>query len=129
MFEWYYASDESNPHFKSVEGFADIPRISGKMFGEIKMNHLDDMLAGISSAPLPTRLMTIDDAVLAQLSERQANAAPLSGSMMGLVLVTALGMGIAGAVFPSAPAQASRHILPFGSAAALAPSTLLDSSK
>ena len=93
------------------------------------MKHIDDMLAGLRAAPLPTRLMTIDDAVLCQLSERQANTAPLSGSMIGLVLVTALGMGIAGAVFPSAPAQASRQISPFGAPAALAPSTLLDSSE
>ena len=93
------------------------------------MNHLDDMLAGLSAAPLPTRLIMIDDAVLAQLSKRQSNAAPLSGSMIGLVLVTALGIGIAGAVFPTAPAQASRTISPFGALAALAPSTLLDSGE
>ena len=93
------------------------------------MNNIDDMLAGLSAAPLPTRLMTIDDAVLAQVAERQANAAPLSGSMIGLVLVTAVGMGIAGAVFPSAPAQASRTISPFGAPAGLAPSTLLDSGE
>ena len=93
------------------------------------MNDIDDMLVGLRAAPLPTRLMTIDDAVLAQLSERQANAVPLSGSMMGLVLITALGMGIAGAVFPNAPAQASRTVSPFGAPAALAPSTLLDSDE
>ena len=93
------------------------------------MNDIDDVFAGLRAAPLPTRLMTIDDVVLAQLSERQANAAPLSGSMIGLVLVTALGMGIAGAVFPSAPAQASRTISPFGAPAGLAPSTLLDSGE
>lgn len=93
------------------------------------MKNIDDRLIGLRGAPLPTRLMTIDDAVLAQLSERQANAAPLSASVMGLVLVTALGMGLAGAVFPSAPAQASRTISPFGAPAALAPSTLLDSGE
>ena len=93
------------------------------------MNHIDDMLAGLRAAPLPTRLITIDDAVLSQLSERQANAAPLSGSMAGFAVVTALGMGIAGAVFPSVPAEASRNISPFGAPAALAPSTLLASGE
>ena len=93
------------------------------------MNHLDNMLAGLSTAPVPTRLLAIDDAVLAQLAERQANVGPLSGNMIGLVVVTALGMGIAGAVFPSAPALASRTISPFGAPAALAPSTLLDSGE
>lgn len=99
------------------------------MSGEVKMSHIDAMLDELRAAPLPTRLMMIDDAVLSRLSERQANAAPLSVGVIGLAVVAALGMGIAGAVFPSAPAEAARTVSPLGAPAALAPSTLLDSSE
>jgi hypothetical protein len=93
------------------------------------MSHIDDMLDGLRMAPLPTRLMTIDDAVLSQLSERRAGAAPLSGGMIGFAIVAAMGMGLAGAVVPGTLPEASPSLSPFGASAALAPSTLLDSGE
>ena len=93
------------------------------------MTGLDDMLDGLRAAPLPPRLMAIDDAVLSQLAERREAAAPLSGSVIGFAIVAALGLGLAGAAVPGTPAEAASNLSPFGASAALAPSTLLDSSK
>ena len=112
---------------KSVEGFAAIARIYGMKFGDTDMSHIDDMLVGLSEAPVPKRLLTIDDAVLSQLSDRQANAAPLSSSMIGFAIIAAMGMGLVSAVVPDTPAEAAPTLSPFGAPAALAPSTLLDS--
>lgn len=93
------------------------------------MSRIDDMLDGLSAAPLPSRLMMIDDAVLSQLSQRRANAAPLSGSMIGLAIIAAMGMGLVSTVVPSTTAEAASNLSPFGAPAALAPSTLLDSGE
>ena len=93
------------------------------------MTGLDDMLDGLRSAPLPPRLMAIDDAVLSQLAERREAAAPLSGSVIGFAIIAALGLGLAGATVPGMPAEAASNLSPFGAPAALAPSTLLDSSE
>lgn len=96
-------------------------------FGDTDMSHIDDMLVGLIEAPLPTRLMTIDDAVLSQLSDRQANATPLSSGVIGFAIIAAMGMGLVSAVVPGTPAEAAPTLSPFGAPAALAPSTLLDS--
>lgn len=93
------------------------------------MARIDDMLDGLRAAPLPTRLMTIDDAVLSQLSERRANAAPLSGGMIGFAIIAAMGMGLASAVVAGTSAKVVPSLLPFGAPTALAPSTLLDSGE
>ena len=93
------------------------------------MARIDDMLDGLRAAPLPTRLMTIDDAVLSQLSERTANSAPLSGGMIGFAIIAAMGMGLASAVVAGTSAKAAPSQLPFGAPTALAPSTLLDSGE
>ena len=93
------------------------------------MSNIDEMLDGLSAAPLPTRLMTIDDAVLSQLSDRQANAGPLSGGMIGFAIIAAMGMGLVSTVVPSTTAKAASGLSPFGAPAALAPSTLLDSGE
>ena len=114
---------------KSVEGFAAIARICGMKFGDTDMSHIDDMLDGLRAAPLPIRLMTIDDAVLSQLSERRANAALLSGGMIGFAIIAATGMGLVSALVPSTSAEAAPSLSPFGAPAALAPSTLLDSGE
>lgn len=93
------------------------------------MRDLDEMLDRLSAAPLPARLIAIDDAVFLQFADRQAGAAPLSGGMIGLAVVAALGMGVAGAVVPGNPAEAAPSLSPFGAPAALAPSSLLDSGE
>jgi hypothetical protein len=104
-------------------------RICCMKFGDTDMSHIDDMLDGLRAAPLPTRLMTIDDAVLSQLSERRDNAAPLSGGMIGFAIIAAVGMGLVSTVVPSTKAKAASSLSPFGVSAALAPSTLLDSGE
>lgn len=98
-------------------------------FGDTDMSHIDEMLDGLRTASLPTRLMTIDDAVLLQLSERRANAGPLSGGMIGFAIIAAMGMGLVSAVVPGTSAEAAPSLSPFGAPAALAPSTLLDSGE
>ena len=97
-------------------------------FGDRDMSHIDEMLVGLRAAPLPSRLMMIDDAVLSELSDRRANATPLSGSMVGFAIIAAMGMGLVSTVVPSTTAEAASSQSPFG-AAALAPSTLLDSGE
>ena len=93
------------------------------------MNSLDQMLEDLGAAPIPSRLMSIDDAVLAELAKRQAGAASLSSGMLGLAVVAAVGMGLAGAVVPGTRVEAKPNQSPFGAPAALAPSTLLDSGQ
>jgi hypothetical protein len=114
---------------KSVEGFAAIARICDMKFGDTDMSHIDDMLDGLRAAPLPKRLMTIDEAVLSQLSARRANSDPLSGGMIGFAIIAAAGMGLVSTVVPSTSARAASSLSPFGAPAALAPSTLLDSGE
>jgi hypothetical protein len=106
-----------------------IPRIRGVTFGDTGMNGLDEMLEELRAAPLPSRLMAIDDAVLLQLAERRAGATPLSSGMVGLAVVVALGMGVAGAVIPGTRAEAAPSLSPFGAPVHLMPSTLLDSAE
>ena len=98
-------------------------------FGDTDMSQIDQMLDGLRAAPLPTRLMTIDDAVLSQLSERRTNATPLSSGMVGFAIIAAMGMGLLSAVVPGTPVEAAPSLSPFGAPAALAPSTLLDSGE
>lgn len=93
------------------------------------MSQIDEMLVGLRHEPLPTRLMTIDDAVLLHISERRADSAPLSGGTIGFAIIAAMGMGLVSTVVPSTTAQAASSLLPFGAPAALAPSTLLDSGE
>ena len=50
------------------------------------MSSLDEMLGKLRARPLPSRLMAIDDAVLSQLAERRAGAAPLSGGTGGATI-------------------------------------------
>lgn len=91
------------------------------------MNHLDEILSNIQAEPLPGRLATIDTTVLSQLAERQANANPLSGRMVGFAVVAAMGMGLVSGVVPGTPTKAAATPSPFGVTTALAPSTLLES--
>ena len=91
------------------------------------MNQLDEILSNIQAQPLPSRLASINDTVFVQLAERQANANPLSGRMVGFAIIAAMGMGLVSGVVPGAPAKAAVTPSPFGVATALAPSTLLES--
>jgi hypothetical protein len=91
------------------------------------MTRLDEILSNMQAEPLPGRLATIDESVLSQLAQRQANTNPLSGRMVGFAIVAAVGMGLASGVAPGAPVEAATTSSPFGVTTALAPSTLLES--
>lgn len=91
------------------------------------MRHIDDMLDELRAAPLPSRLMAIDDAVLLQFAERQSNGAQLSGGVISFAVIAAVGMGLFSSVVPSTLAESAHSLSPFAASAALAPSTLLDS--
>jgi len=84
------------------------------------MSDLDRMLDAMRAMPTDTRLTGIDGAVIAGITRRREQAmARRSVALAGLL---AIGIGSAGSVFPSAPAQASP--LPIGMSD-YAPSRLL----
>lgn len=91
------------------------------------MRHIDDMLDDLRAAPLPLRLMAIDDAVLSQLADRQSNGAQLSGGVISFAVIAAVGMGLFSSVVLGTSAEAAHSLSPFAASAELAPSTLLDS--
>lgn len=89
------------------------------------MTNLDDILGRLGAAPVPAALADIDDAVLAGLARYRAATSAPSGRAMGVAAAVALGIGVAGATLPGTPAQAAPALSPFGTTAALAPSSLL----
>lgn len=91
------------------------------------MRHIDDMLDEMRAAPLPSRLLAIDDAVLSQLADRQSNGAQLSGGVISFAVIAAIGMGLFSSVVLGTSAEAAHSLSPFAASAELAPSTLLDS--
>ena len=93
------------------------------------MSNLDEMLARIASAPLPTRLATMDEAVFAGLAEHQRNSAGNSLRSLGIAALAALAIGVFSTGLPGSPALASPSVTPFGAPPALAPSSLLLASK
>ena len=93
------------------------------------MSDLDEILAGIGGAPLPSRLATIDEAVFAGLAEHQRNSASNSLQSLGIAAIVALVIGVFSTGLPGSPAMASPSVTPFGAPPALAPSSLLLASK
>lgn len=87
------------------------------------MNDLDDKLARLRDAPVPSRLAGIDAFVMEEVARLQA-IKPLSAGAFGVAAVMALIFGIAGSTIP-ASSVAARPISPFDARLALAPSTLL----
>lgn len=90
------------------------------------MNNLDEMLARLASAPLPSRLATMDQAVFAGLAHYDRSSA--TGSL-GIAAAVALAVGVASTGFPGTAAVAAPSVSPFGVPPALAPSSLLLASK
>ncbi len=87
------------------------------------MRSLDDMLASLGQLPLP-ELASLDDAVMAGLARRRQEATftpRLMGAAGGLALV----LGIAGGTLSYSDPALAKPLMPFASADALAPSTLL----
>lgn len=89
------------------------------------MNGIDHALERLAALPVPNELDMIDDAVLTRLAAQKAGLSATSSRNLGFAAAAALGLGMASAIAPTAPAQATASMAPFGTPAALAPSTLL----
>ncbi len=93
------------------------------------MSNLDEMLAQIGGAPLPSRLATMDEAVFAGLAVQLSSAAGNSLRSLSIAAVAALAFGIISTGFPGSPASTAPSVSSFGVPHALAPSSLLLASK
>ncbi|MEY4473186.1 MAG: hypothetical protein RL671_1490 [Pseudomonadota bacterium] len=89
------------------------------------MTDLDLILGKLREEPLHPRLALLDEAVLAELAQRQA-IVPINRTGLGLAAVVALLVGLGGTIFAGATVN-SAPVSPLGVPATLAPSTLLAS--
>ncbi len=88
------------------------------------MTNIDAALARLREMPVHPDLESIDLAVMADIAERTSASTSMSAAMLGLAATTALLVGVAGSVIQPAPVRMA-SVAPFGTPAALAPSTLL----
>jgi len=86
------------------------------------MTDIDAALAQLRTLPLHPGLAAMDQAVLKEVVLGPRRAEAISPSTMGLAALASLAIGLASSTF--APANAAPP-MPFGTPAALAPSTLL----
>lgn len=86
------------------------------------------LLVALRDLPVPDALMSLDDAVMDALHERQKMGS-VSRAALGACGAFALGIGLAGGALTSAPAIAGETPLTLTSVSALAPSSLLDGSR
>ena len=93
------------------------------------MNNLDEMLARIVGAPLPSRLAMMDEAVFAGLAEHQRISASNSLRSLSIAAIAALAIGVFSTGLPGSRLAAAPSVTPFGAPLALAPSSLLLSSR
>ena len=93
------------------------------------MADLDDIFGKLGASPVPTALAGIDDAVFAGLASHHAATLGTSGRVMGIAAIGALVVGVGGAALPGTSARAAQSLLPFGTPAMLAPSSLLGGSE
>jgi hypothetical protein len=87
------------------------------------MDDLDRALARLAGAPVPLALNDIESRVLARIGA-QPVVARRAGLGIGVMMVVALGIGMAGAELP-ATASSVASLAPLGGASPLAPSALL----
>lgn len=92
------------------------------------MEDIDAALSRFGNYPADPRLDRIENAVLAAVDYQRRHGAPLSGSVFGLAAGLALTIGLLGTALPSGEARTT-PIAPFGTPPALAPSTLLGTSR
>lgn len=122
----YYAGAAQPPrkfHLLSERGKSLRCVISWQVWS-VDVKNLDALLAGVRDLPAPSRLASLDRAVLAELDRRKA--APMVGpATFALAVSMALLLGIAGAALPATPAVASPPLSPFDARLMFAPSTLL----
>ena len=93
------------------------------------MSNLDEMLAQLGGAPLPSRLAMIDGAVISALAEQQRSSAGNSLRSLSIAALAALAFGVISTGFSGSPASAASPVSPFGVPPMLAPSSLLLASK
>ena len=93
------------------------------------MNNLDEMLARIGGAPLPSRLAMMDEAVFAGLAEHQRSSASNSLRSLSIAAIAALAIGVFSTGLPGSHEAAAQTGTPFGAPPALAPSSLLLASQ
>ena len=86
------------------------------------------LLTGLRERPVPDTLLSLDDAVMEALRERQ-QIGSVSRAAIGACGALALGIGLASGALTAGPAIAGEAPLSLTSASALAPSSLLDSSQ
>ena len=89
------------------------------------MVDVDDLLNRLATAPQTARLATIDDAVLSALIDRALPGRDASVRIAALACIAALGLGFVSSGLSVGAAQAKATAFDIGSAAAMAPSTLL----
>lgn len=85
------------------------------------MNEIDEALARLARAPVPSALDGLEARVLARITTPRAAQA---GMGVGLVAIAALAIGMVGAGVPASPG-ATASLSPLGMSSPLAPSTLL----
>lgn len=85
---------------------------------------IDDLLAQLRHEPVPGRLGSIDDRVMAMLAERHRDRASMP-RLLALAAVMSLGGGAFAGVAMSEPVAAA-SLSPLAPTHALAPSVLLD---
>ena len=93
------------------------------------MTDIESALARLRALPVDPRVSTIDAAVLDGLNRQLASGGLSSGCLFATAAAIALVTGIAGAAFPREPANTVRSAFPLGAPAALAPSTLLATTR
>lgn len=85
---------------------------------------IDAVLRQLKDLPVDPRVAGIEAAVLDGIAAEDMHGRPLSGSLVGIAASVALAVGLLGATLPGY-AEPAPSIAPFGTPAALAPSTLL----
>ena len=93
------------------------------------MSNLDEMLAQLGGAPLPSRLAMIDGAVISALAEQQRSFASNSLRSLSIAAIAALVLGVVSTGFSGSPALSASSVSPLGVPSTLAPSSLLMASK
>ncbi|MEO6359070.1 MAG: hypothetical protein ABIO43_00670 [Sphingomicrobium sp.] len=88
------------------------------------MNDVDEILASVRHAPVPSTLDGMDGLVIEAVTANRNSLQTFSGRPVALAAVGALAIGVFGA-FPGARVEAADTVSPFGEVSALAPSHLL----
>ncbi len=92
------------------------------------MTDIDAALARLREMPVHPGLSSIDARVLERVAMSVAGSHPPSSAIFGIAAVAALSLGVASSIMPGMPGK-TPPVAPFGTSAALAPSSLLGSGE